>query len=175
MITIRYPIQATTLAQASLIFFEQKLLMRLCIWPLNILAALLFVLLGLKCILAQPTIPDILVLLGAALWLFARKRLNQRWFLFKMRHHRAVGKTLTIEASANGIIWSGAGLAKGHIAWRNIRRVLTLRNGILVPTSPWRFLWLPFAACKTVAETKQLQQLCQAAGVKNTSLNKTIQ
>ncbi|MCS5707406.1 hypothetical protein CC99x_000665 [Candidatus Berkiella cookevillensis] len=158
-IKIQYIIDGLSLARASFIFSEKKPFILYSIGFFNIIAALFSVIMITKGLLLNLTQQELILLIVMLLWLFARKPLVRWIFKRKMKKINTIGKTMVIEISRNGIMWSGEGIKTGHLAWQYISYILEIKNGFIIPYSVNRFLWLPNTGFKSKLQIEKIKTL----------------
>jgi len=158
-ITVRYEMEAHTLANASLIFTEKKPLLMFAIGGFNIIAILFSGIMLTKLVLLGLSLNEWSILIFFCMWLFLRKPFSKWLYLRRMKKSPIIGKVMNIEISRNGIIWSGEGLKTDHLAWQHIRYIMELKNGFLIPYSIVRFIWVPYAGFKSKLQIDKIKTL----------------
>lgn len=156
-ITIEYEPSATELAKASSLFVEKKPFLLYIVGFVNIIAGLISAVLIFKLFKMGLLPNEWLALLCACLWLFARRPFNEWLLLKRMKNSPVIGKTITVELSLNGIVWSGKGLIPGHMSWDQIKYVIEVQNGFLIPNNLTQFLWLPFRGFSSADKIEELK------------------
>lgn len=158
-IKIQYTIDEVSLARASFFFSEKKPFVLYTIGFFNIIAYLFAAIMLAKGILLNLNLQELTLLAIMIIWLFARKPFARWVFKRKMKKLNTIGKTMTIEISRNGIMWSGEGIKTGHLAWQYISYILEIKNGFIIPYSVNRFLWLPHTGFKSKLQIEKIKTL----------------
>jgi hypothetical protein len=144
LITNEYTPDPEEFAKASFIFLEKKPILAIMIGVLNIFAVLLFFLIATKiAITISATVQESFALLFSAFWIFGRKPLNLWLFKRRMQASLSLKSPIKIEISLNGIAWNGQKLRPGSISWRDLKWVMQVKNGYIIPNHMTRFLWIP--------------------------------
>lgn len=159
ILNCEYKMDALPLANASFVFTEKKPLLMFAMGAFNIFAVFLFGIMFIKLVMMglNPNEWIILLLFGA--WLFLRKPIAKKVYLRRVKKSNLVDKTIHIEISRNGIVWSGEGLKTNHIAWKHIQYALELKNGYIIPFSMVRFIWIPNAGFKSKLQIDKFKNL----------------
>ena len=158
-ITIFYQPNALELAKASSLFIEKKPLLYFMIGFLNIATALFLLIFIIKLVVMGLTLQESIAALVFGLWLFGRKPFHQ-WLLYlRMKASPVIHHPIKIEISRNGIVWSGKGLRSGNIRWEEIKMLIEVQNGFLLPNTFIKFLWLPFRGFQAPAQLQDFRTL----------------
>tara|TARA_R110002110_G_scaffold65206_4_gene179939 strand:+ start:19634 stop:20143 length:510 start_codon:yes stop_codon:yes gene_type:complete len=152
--------EAQSLANASLIFTEKKPLLLFAIGTFNIIAILFSgIMLTKLAMLRELNLSEVGILVFFCAWLFLRKPFSRWLYLRRIKRSTIIGKTMNIEVSRNGIIWSGEGLKTNHLAWKHIRYILEIKNGFIIPFSMVRFIWVPHTGFKSKLQIDKIKTL----------------
>src|SRR5690349_615491 len=104
---ITYQPTARELAKASSLFIEKKPFLLFIIGILNIFMGLFLLLFVLAQILTGFHLSYALATLACGLWLFGRRPFNEWLLHLRMKRSLVLEKPITIDVSANGIVWEG--------------------------------------------------------------------
>lgn len=144
------------LSKASLIYLEKKPLLQIIIFIVNLFAILFFLLICVKiAITLSIAWQEIIALLFTGFWIFGRKPFNLWLFKRRMNESVSLKSPIKIEITLNGIAWSGQRLKKGSIPYDDLKWVLRVKNGFIIPSHISRFLWLPDHGFKDHTNEKQ--------------------
>lgn len=164
-INVQYEPTAQELAKACSLFVEKKTFLSFMVGLINIVAFLLLCIMFLKLYFVGLLPTEWLGLLGGLAWLFGRRPFNE-WLLSKrMQKSPVIGKTINVEISRNGIVWSGQGLRAGNLPWQLLKYVLLAQNGFVLPNNLTQFLWLPFRGFTSPMEIEALKNLLQEKNI----------
>jgi hypothetical protein len=145
-ITATYKPTALELAHASSLFIEKKPFLRFAVGLINLFAGILVVIFVTKLFYMGISLQEWSALVIGLLWIFGRRPFNE-WLLYrKMCKSMVLDKQMTIAFSRNGIIWSGEALKNGQMSWAQIKYIMIAQNGMILPQTATRFLWVPFRA-----------------------------
>lgn len=164
-LSFSYLTEPKEFAEASLIFVETKPVLKFLLLLMNIAIFCLLILITFKGYKVGLEPQEWSMILMIVLWLFGRKKFN-RWVFFKKFNKQTFDKqTLNLNFSRNGLIWSGEKFAKGEVNWSQIKYVIELKNGFILPVSGTQFLWLPERVFEPVEQKQSLIDLIREMNV----------
>lgn len=165
-LTFSYLTEPKEFANASFIYIENKPVLKVLVFLVNIGAIFILSLLLIKGykvgLLGQEWFMISLILF----WLFARRKFNHWLFLKKFNKQVFEQQSLNLNFSRNGITWSGEKFTKGDAHWSQIKYVLHVKNGFIFAVSPTQFIWLPERVFEPTLLKQNLLDLIMEMNVK---------
>ncbi|MFI4937397.1 MAG: YcxB family protein [Candidatus Berkiellales bacterium] len=158
LIQIQYDPTAKELVLASSLFVEKKPMLSFMVKLINVFSGFLLLVLLIKLIRMGLLPSEWLAVVAAMVWIWGRKPFNEWLLMQRMKRSPVIGKTLTVEISRNGIVWSGKGLKPGDLDWAYIKYIMEAQNGFILPNQLTQFLWLPFRGFKSPDDIKELRE-----------------
>ncbi len=166
-IQIQYITNPEILARVSLIYLEQKPIMRFSLIIFNIISFFFILVVILKLVMLGFVNFSEAALAGFCIaWLSGRKYITENVLRKRMKKQGTYDKQLTIKINRNGISWGGANLKDGHLPCTNLRPILSTDNGYILSAGISKFLWLPHSGFLKHDMIEEFEQACATFEVK---------
>lgn len=165
-LSFSYLTEPKEFAHASFIFIETKPVLKFLVLLVNIAVIFILLLLGVKGYKVGLEPQEWFMTVMILLWLFARRRFNRWIFIKKFNKQLFSQQTLNLDFSRNGLIWFGEKFTKGEAHWGQIKYVLQVKNGFILPISPTQFLWLPERVFESAVQKQSLIDLLTEMNIK---------